>query len=619
MGIFTLGKVTDSYRTVTEETMPLKEKSARAVVYLEKAIAESRRYLTSRDDRARTREEIAKASALFEATISSIAEASSGEIRLSTERAVSEHVNFSRAVEGLTAAHEKKAAYSFTYDGLDFDVLSFFLHLSVALNEWAETLRESAKYNIPFKGVTDASQSDFGMWRRSFDTEDAELIAMLDKYEKLSDKLYEAAAKINDAVGKKKLSLFERTKSRYISKMHRQGKDIREYIQPVIRDLERQERLSLEKMEGAAGSIAGVLDELTGLVDEKVKETVAGTRAVRRTSNAALAASIVGAVVLSLVLGTILTRSITRPLDSGVAVARSLANGDLTVSVEVGREDEIGELLRAMADMTAKLTGVVGAVKKATEESSSASDQLRSSSATLSASAADQATAVEEVSASMEGIAEGLEHNSGNSQITQEKADEAALSAGIGGKAFAETVTAIRQIAEKTGIIEEIARQTNLLALNAAIESARAGEQGKGFAVVASEVRKLSERSGAAAADITNLASSGTEIAAQAGQMLSEMVPAIEETSRLVQQINAETGEQTSATLAVNRAIQQLNKLTQQNSSASQEIAATASNLSDHSERLRELVSFFRIDGDRQIPGKGSVTPEERRLESGET
>jgi len=172
---------------------------------------------------------------------------------------------------------------------------------------------------------------------------------------------------------------------------------------------------------------------------------------------------------------------------------------------------------------------------------------------------------------------------------------KSAADAQAGGKAVVQTVAAMKEIAGKISIIEEIARQTNLLALNAAIEAARAGEHGKGFAVVASEVRKLAERSQRAAAEISQLSSSSVEVAERAGEMLSSMLPDIQRTAELVQEISAASKEQDSGADQINKAIQQLDHVIQQNASAAEQMSATAEELASQSEQLQATIGFFRV------------------------
>ena len=197
----------------------------------------------------------------------------------------------------------------------------------------------------------------------------------------------------------------------------------------------------------------------------------------------------------------------------------------------------------------------------------------------------------------MEQMASNIKQNADNAQQTEKIALKAADDAKEGGHAVGETVSAMKEIASKISIIEEIARQTNLLALNAAIEAARAGEHGKGFAVVASEVRKLAERSQTAAGEINNLSASSVEVAERAGEMLEKIVPDIQKTAELVQEINAASNEQRAGANQINQAIQQLDQVIQQNAAASEEMASTSEELLSQAEQLQSTIGFFKIDG----------------------
>jgi len=275
------------------------------------------------------------------------------------------------------------------------------------------------------------------------------------------------------------------------------------------------------------------------------------------------------------------------------AAASEVASGNLTVSIAERSEND--ELMRSLSNMVEKLSDVVNDVKAASDNVAAGSQQMSSGAEELSQGATEQAAAAEEASSSMEQMSANIKQNADNAIQTEKIAVKSAADAQEGGKAVEQTVTAMKEIAGKISIIEEIARQTNLLALNAAIEAARAGEHGKGFAVVASEVRKLAERSQKAAAEISELSSSSVEVAEKAGEMLSSMLPDIQRTAGLVQEISAASKEQDTGSEQINKAIQQLDQVIQQNASAAEEMSATAEELANQSEQLQSTISFFRI------------------------
>lgn len=340
------------------------------------------------------------------------------------------------------------------------------------------------------------------------------------------------------------------------------------------------------------------------------------------------------AVVFSSLIAVLITRSIVRPLDRAVTAADALAIGDVNISLVVDSNDEVGQLVASMAKMTAStrevvamakevadgnlgieiqersskdemllalkdmvvnLRDVVGTVQAASEQVSSGSQALSASSEELSQGATEQAASAEEASSSIEEMTANIRQNADNAKETEKIASKGAEDAMQGGQAVADTVTAMRQIADKILIIEEISRQTNLLALNAAIEAARAGEQGKGFAVVAAEVRKLAERSQLAAAEISELSVSSVDVAENAGKLLDQMVPNIQRTAELVQEIAAASLEQDSGAEQISKAIQQLDSVIQQNASSSEEMASTSEELSSQAEQMQASMNFFRL------------------------
>ncbi|HEY5998705.1 MAG TPA: methyl-accepting chemotaxis protein [bacterium] len=312
-------------------------------------------------------------------------------------------------------------------------------------------------------------------------------------------------------------------------------------------------------------------------------------------------------LLAGLAISVIITKSITRPVSEGMRVAGLLADGDLTVSVAASGGDETGMMLASMSTMIKKLTDVVSDVKRASDSVATGSQELRSSAEEMSRGSSEQAGSVEEVSASMEQMVANIQQNADNAQQTEKIAQKAAEDAREGGKAVAETVAAMKEIAGKITIIEEIARQTNLLALNAAIEAARAGEHGRGFAVVASEVRKLAERAQAAAGEISKLSGTSVQVAEQAGTMLAKLVPDIQRTAELVLEINGSSREQNEGAGQVNKAIQRLDEVVQQNAGAAEEMSSTAQELSSQAQELQSIIAFFTVDGSRQ--GTAEATP----------
>lgn len=291
-------------------------------------------------------------------------------------------------------------------------------------------------------------------------------------------------------------------------------------------------------------------------------------------------------------LGKSLTRMVEN-LSEKAEIADKIANGDLAAEIKASSEKDI--LGKSLNKMIINLKNVVENVKKAADNVTNGSQELSSTSQEMSQGASEQAAAAEEASSSMEEMTANIKQNASNARETEKIALKAADDAKEGGEAVGKTVNAMKEIAGKISIIEEIARQTNLLALNAAIEAARAGEHGKGFAVVASEVRKLAERSQTAAAEISELSTSSVEIAEKAGDMLSRIVPDIQKTAELVQEITAASTEQNSGAEQINNAIQQLNQVIQQNAAGAEEAASTSEELSSQAGLLQDTISFFRV------------------------
>lgn len=314
-----------------------------------------------------------------------------------------------------------------------------------------------------------------------------------------------------------------------------------------------------------------------------------------QAARSAVIAGLVISIIVAIIFAVFITQGIVNSLKKGVDFAKEVAKGNLHAQIDIEQKDEIGNLADALRQMLEKLRSVISAVQDGTAAIATASEQISSNASTIAQGANEQASSVEEVSASMEEMVSSIETNTDSARQTEKISLNAAKGLKEGAEVTAEAVQLIRRIAEKITIINEIANKTNILALNAAVEAARAGEHGKGFAVVAAEVRKLAEGSKAAAQEIEGLSAQGVSVSDRAGQKLRELVPEVERTAALVQEIAAASVEQNSGSQQVNNAVMQLNNITQSNAASAEEMASSSEVLSEQAEMLKDTISYFKL------------------------
>ncbi|MEE4209178.1 MAG: methyl-accepting chemotaxis protein, partial [Parvularcula sp.] len=288
--------------------------------------------------------------------------------------------------------------------------------------------------------------------------------------------------------------------------------------------------------------------------------------------------------------------------------ADRLASGDL--SVDLSPRSEADRLGRALDTLVERLRSVIARAANNAERLEVSAKDMSDTADQLASGSTQQAAAAEEASAAVEEMAANIRQSADNAGQTEKIAGQAAQDARASGEAVERAVRAMKTIAEKINIIQEIARQTDLLALNAAVEAARAGPQGRGFAVVASEVRKLAERSQEAATEIHILSGETVKVSGEAGRMLETLVPNIQRTADLVAEISASAREQSIGAEQINQAIRELDNVIQANTASADRSASTSLTLARQAAELTETIDFF------DLGAKASVAEVEGRTKS---
>lgn len=534
------------------------------------------------------------------------------------EKADAYHEHMTNETEQLIQYRKDSLKYDVEIDGRYINIGTWLLRKELDHLNWVDELYSSILENRKFTAELDPGQCSFGRWYYSYEVDDPYVMDILAKVEEPHRKLHQLGEQINaTSVRNRRMGIYTDQVQPMLKDVRVVFSDFQNYINPIIEKQEDNQKSSMQSLDEASLLLTDALEELEMLVDGEMETAMETADTAASSGRTILLGTIIFCVFLAILLGYFLTRGIIKPLTQGVAFAQSVSEGDLTVVLNLKQKDEIGILADSLNNMKQNLSNIMADVLQGAEYVATGSHQLSSTSQQLSDGANQQASAAEEISSSMEEMGSTIEQNSDNAKQTEITAKDASLVVEECNVSVDKTVEAMRDIAEKIRIIEEISRQTNMLSLNAAIEAARAGEHGKGFAVVASEVGKLALNSSIAAKEISILADQSVKLADETGSLMSDVVPKIKNTTDLIQEISASSGEQKSAVVQITSAIQQLDSVIQVNASSSEEAASLSEELSAQAEKLKQLISFFTLDLERKHIEGRQLPPAAEQQERG--
>jgi methyl-accepting chemotaxis protein len=425
----------------------------------------------------------------------------------------------------------------------------------------------------------DPHKCSFGKWfygdeRKKFEESMPEIKELLIKIEEPHAYLHESAIKISSIL-KKGNNISTQNKDRERTQANKVFKEITSKHLKTIESL---------------------LEDINNISSERIKEI--GEEINKKQKDVIIRIRIftLSAIAIAIILTIIIIRGVVKPISKSVLFAKKVVAGDLTETIEIDQKDEIGEIIKALSSISKKVKEDITNIILSSDNIAKGSEQVSSTSQQLSQGVNEQATSIEEISSTMEEITANINQNTDNAQETEKIALLAQQGIIEVSKQSENTINATKKIAKKINIVTDIAFQTNILALNAAVEAARAGEHGKGFAVVAAEVRKLAQNSKTAADEIVLLVKKSLDSVVMVGEEIKMILPEVERTASLVQEIASASIEQNNGVNQINNAIQQLNNVIQQTAAASEELSANSEEVNSQTEEQKQMVSFYKIE-----------------------